>query len=276
MLKKIVKKALTLFRPKLRTRNYSADDLRSLLFKEKFPRTAIIRLGSTTPNKEITSVPNPIEINTVESIENSRSKIRSHKAFDAAGVKSAKYWTSATFSIDKIQQYPVLAKKIAGQGGVGMKKLDNKAELQEFLKKVGSLQASDYYIEEYFSGKREYRLHVTKNDCFLAWRKMRKQDAKEKWYFNSDNCVWVGEQNPLFDKPVNWDEMIADSVKALNAVGLSIGAIDLRVQSATDENGRKRKSCQWIILESNSAPSMAPKTTEAYHKEIVKLIREKC
>jgi len=134
---------------------------------------------------------------------------------------------------------------------------------------------SGYYFEEYFNGAREYRLHVTEDGCFLAWRKLRKDDAKERWYFNSDNCIWAGESNDSFDKPVNWNEITEHCVNALKAVGLNIGAIDVRVESSSDSNGKKRKTCKFIVLETNSAPALGEVGSEAYFKEIKRLINKK-
>ena len=116
--------------------------------------------------------------------------------------------------------------------------------------------------------------YVTKNGNFLSWRKLRKNDAKDRWYFNSDNCVWVGEDNPLFDKPINWEEIQQHAIKACASVGLDICAVDVRVQSSKDEDGNKRKSCDFIILETNSAPSLGEKGSEAYYNQILKLINK--
>jgi D-alanine-D-alanine ligase-like ATP-grasp enzyme len=136
-----------------------------------------------------------------------------------------------------------------------------------------SKDLSGYIFEEYYNYAREYRLHVTKDGNFLSWRKLRKNDAKERWYFNSDNCVWAGEDNPLFDKPVNWEEIQQHAIKACVAVGLDICAVDVRVQSSKNEDGIKRKTCDFIILETNSAPSLGEKGSEIYYNQILKLIK---
>ena len=46
----------------------------------------------------------------------------------------------------------------------------------------------------------------------------------ERFVRNDKNCVWILESNPMFDKPSNWQEIVDESVKALHAVGLDVGA----------------------------------------------------
>ncbi len=277
MLTKKKKRVITSFRPTLRTKNHTAEDLRDSLYQHRFNKPVIIRLGSLTQTSDITSRTEFIEINKVEAINISRSKLLMHKAFDTVQVTTAKYFTDETFPKNQGEiKFPLLAKKVTGQGGSGMLKLDDLKQYTDFYQKNGnSINKNGYYIEEYFNGAREYRVHVTADGAFLAWRKMRKSDAKDRWFFNSENCVWVGEDNALFDKPVNWEAITQECVKALNAVGLDIGAIDVRVQSSKDEDNRTRKECKFVILETNSAPSLGKIGSEYYYKEILRLINKK-
>lgn len=282
-IKKKVKKPITRFRVRLRTRNFTAEDLRDKLYATFFPKPVIVRLGSLTPIEEITSRENVLEINKCEAIEISRDKKLMKEAFTKAGVKTANWWTTDNgsefrnsdghnFTFKKDLPYPILSKSRTGQGGSGNTLHKDQKSLEEWMK---GKNLSNYIFEEFYNYAREYRLHVTQEGAFLVWRKMRKSDAKDRWYFNSDNCVWIGEENPLFDKPVNWDECIGEAVKALNAVGLDIGAIDIRIQSAVDEDGNKRKKCELICLESGSAPSLGKVGSEFYYNEIIKLINKK-
>jgi len=282
--KKKVKKAITSFRVRLRTRNFTAEALREKLYTTFFPKLAVVRLGSLTPVEEITGIRDVIEINKPEAIEISRDKKLMKEAFTKVGVKTANWWIynngefsfqttgeSISKSINALE-YPILSKSRTGQGGSGNTLHRDQKSLQEWMK---GKTLSNYIFEEFYNYAREYRLHVTEDGCFLAWRKMRKSDAKERWYFNNDNCVWIGEDNPLFDKPINWDECIQQSVLALKSSGLNIGAVDLRIQSAKDENGNKRNTCDLALMEINSAPSLGEKGSEFYYKEIVKLINKK-
>lgn len=289
MIKKVVKKKVA-FRPTLRTRNYTAEDLRDNLRQHTFNMPVIIRLGSLTESNIITSRSTYVEINKVAAIKVSRDKLKMKEAFTQNKVKTADWYTSYEDHYDgsgkwkfknqttnetvdiKTLPFPMLSKSRTGQGGVGNTLHDDFKSLESWMK---GKDLSNYIFEKFYNYAREYRLHVTKDGCFLAWRKLRKENAKERWYFNSDNCVWAGEENPLFNKPVNWDNVIKDSVNALNAAGLDIGAVDVRIQSANDKQKKVSESPDYLVLEVNSAPSLGELGTKFYYKEILKLINQK-
>jgi D-alanine-D-alanine ligase-like ATP-grasp enzyme len=167
-----------------------------------------------------------------------------------------------------------LAKKIYGFKSKGMIKLNSQEELEEFIKNTNLY---GYYIEQFHNYFREYRLHVTKDVCFYGLRKMIKEDTPEdkRWFRNDSNCIWILEENPSFDKPVNWDKIEKDCVKALEAVELDIGCFDVKVQSSTTPNGEKRLEPLYILIEVNSAPSMGEITIKKYKKAIPKLLMKK-
>lgn len=277
------KKPITQFRVRLRTKNHTAEDLRDKLYTTFHNKPVIVRLGSLTPIEEISSRQDVLEINKTEAIEISRNKREMKEAFTKAKVKTANWFFHNEGSFYEVGvegiasipfkqlPYPILSKSLFGQGGVGNTLHKDQKSLEEWMK---GKDLSNYIFEEYYNYAREYRLHVTKEGNFLSWRKLRKNDAKERWYFNSDNCIWVGEDNALFDKPVNWEEIQKHAILACKTVGLDICAVDVRVQSSTDEDGNKRKTCDFIILETNSAPSLGEKGSEIYYNQILNLIKK--
>ena len=95
------------------------------------------------------------------------------------------------------------------------------------------------------------------------------------WFRNDKNCIWALEDNELFDKPTNWDDVISESVKALKACGLDFGAIDLRIQSAKNSDGELNEYPEFIIVEINSAPSFGEITKKVYQEEIPKMLTKK-
>lgn len=280
--KKKIKKPITQFRIRLRTKNHTAEDLRDKLYTTFHSKPVIVRLGSLTPIEGITSRTDVLEINKTEAIEISRDKKLMKEVFSNSKVKTARWFvenkgfyeftTGIGCGINvKDLPYPILSKSRTGQGGSGNTLHKDQKSLEEWMK---GKDLDNYIFEQYYNYAREYRLHVTQEGNFLSWRKLRKNDAKERWYFNSDNCVWVGEENPLFDKPVNWEEIQKHAVLACKTVGLDICAVDVRVQSSKDEDDNKRKTCDFIILETNSAPSLGDKGSEIYYNQILNLIKK--
>ena len=59
------------------------------------------------------------------------------------------------------------------------------------------------------------------------------------------------------------------------AVGLDIGAVDVKVQSSTNNKGSRRESPNFIILEINSAPSFGEITGTKYITEISRVLNYK-
>lgn len=285
-------KLLTMFRPMIRSRHPSHCVLRERL--KRMPFRSVVRLGSTTELPDsVTSGGSRVECNTVEAVKNSASKFRMKECFKKAAIKTAKYfgltnrefYTTSTSSgmspewhagKEPYLKYPIVAKLNFGSRGRGMVKIDNQTDALKFLReKKGRL--NDYLLEEFHNYVREYRLHVTKDGCFYTCRKMLKSDAPDdaRWFRNDSNCVWIIAENPDFCKPVNWKEIDAECVKALKAVGLDIGACDVRVQGEKDGNGKARTAPEFIIVEINSAPSLAEITTEKYLETIPKVLLAK-
>jgi hypothetical protein len=106
---------------------------------------------------------------------------------------------------------------------------------------------------------------------------MLKSDVpkEQRWFRNDKNSVWIVEENEQFDKPINWNDIVDDAVKALVSVGLDVGALDVRVQSAKDGDGNTIKNPKWIIIETNSAPGLADVGLQKYVDIIPQLISEK-
>lgn len=281
---KVVKK-LTGYYAQIRSRHPSHNVFRGKAAL-KMPFRSVIRFGSTTELDD-----NRIEINSTESIKNSASKLRMKNCFTLSNVKTADWYYVKKNNFYKINNYqnqiqelviaisdlpyPIVAKAHFGSRGNGNYLLKTQEELQNWMK---GKDLSSYLFEKFYSYVREYRIHVSKNGCFYTCRKMLKTDCKEDknaWQRHDDNCVWMVEENPLFDKPANWDTIVSECVKALQSVGLDIGACDVRVQSAKDSKGNKRKEVDFIIIEINSAPSMGERTEIEYLKELPKLLKDK-
>jgi D-alanine-D-alanine ligase-like ATP-grasp enzyme len=241
---------------------------RNILIEEK----VVYRHGSTTPS-EIKK-----EINSVDSVSVSCNKNLMKKAFSTAGVKTAEWslFTDPTELIKWAKNYDfkIVAKSFFGSRGEGNFKISNEKELDTFIK---NHNVSRYVFEKFYNFNREYRLHVDSEGCFYTCRKMLKEDTPKdkRWYRNDSNSVWIVEENEAFDKPVNWEEIIQECVKALKATGLDVGACDVKVQSTKNEKNQKRKKPDFIVIEINSAPSMGERTLQEYKKRLPLIINKK-
>lgn len=281
-------KKYTLFRPRIFSRHPSHSPLRRAL--ALLPFKSCVRFGSTTRST------GRISCNTAEAVKTSASKLLMKEAFENANVITAKWWSfldsdhnelietkdfiyenadrgNGTIALHALP-YPLVAKHFNGSRGTGNYLLKTQAELEAWL--VGK-NLKNYLFEEFLSFNKEYRLHVTQERCFYTCRKMLKSDTPEnkRWYRNDSNSKWILESNPAFDKPVNWDLIVSESVKALSSVGLDIGAIDVKVQSARNSKGDLRKEPKFIILETNSAPSLKEQGLAKYIIEIPKVLKAK-
>jgi len=240
------------YRPQVRSRHPSHNGLRTLL--AKLPFKSLIRFGSTT---EVNDGIKRVELNSPEAIRKSSNKLLMKQSFSEGNVKTAD-WTNQVANVPAITEnwkYKCVIKKHFGSRGEGNTLVSTQKEFDLFMK---GKSASEYIFERFYNYDREYRLHVNEDGCYYTCRKALKSDTPEssKWFKNDSNCVWYLETNPSFDKPVNWDSVVSQSVKALKAVGLDFGAVDLRIQSAKDSKGRVREDPDFIVIEINSAPSL--------------------
>ena len=267
------------FRPQIRSRHSTHKPLRSRL--PWLPFRSIVRLGSTTV---INDGKNRIELNAVEAIRNSSSKFLMKACFDRLSVKTAKWLKLSEVTAVNSEgvsgrsislRFPVVFKLNYGSRGRGMKLARNIDEYNQIIS-TPRFRTSEYLLEEYMNYVREYRLHVHKDGCFYTCRKVIKNDtAKEnRWYRNDSNCNWLVESNPGFDKPVCWEEIVKECVKALKSIGLDFGACDVRVQSAMVKN-KPRKAVDFFIVEINSAPSFGEGTLDRYLHVIPDLLKQK-
>ena len=271
--KVVVKKVLRGFRIMVRSRHPSHRPLRTTL--SRLPFRTVVRLGSTWAGDQAAR----IECNSAQSVRTSASKYLMKQAFDAANVITP-VWVNGNVTAQRLNEFiqqhgfPIVAKHHYGSRGTGNYLLKTQAELTAWM--VGKT-LENYIFEKFYDYTREYRLHVTRTGCFYTCRKMLKQGTPEnqRWYRNDSNSAWMVEDNPLFDKPSNWNVIVAESVKALTAVGLDIGAIDVKVQSRTNSQGQVRTNPKFIILETNSAPSMKEIGLQKYQEAIPQILRSK-
>lgn len=252
---------------KIRSKNTSCAPLRKCI---KTKKPVVLRLGSTTPLVQIFKkhpeyINKCVEINSIEGCIISGNKYKMKTAFDEAEVKTAK-WKRLDEYKDGDLKFPLIIKHIHSSKGKGIYYAKDKDELDKYIKELQP--NTNYIVEEYKTFVREYRLHVTKDGCFYTCRKMLKEDAEVRWHRHEENCVWILEDNELFDKPNNWDDIVAECIKAMKACKLDICAVDIKVQS------NQKKNPDFIILETNSAPALGEIGIEKYKQKLTEIVNE--
>lgn len=261
----------------VRSKNVSCKDLKEI---ETHYRV-IYRMGSSTPTSEILTRRKPnsrkplLEINTPQSCVLSNDKIKMKRRFTHAKLPTAEWFTvkdvesgkqKVTYWLTKWRR--IIAKHKHSSKGNGIYLIETIRDYENFVQRTEK-PVTEYVFERYYTYSREYRLHVTKNGCFFTNRKMLREDADIRWHRHDNNSVWILEDNELFNRPNNWNEIVNSCVNALKSLGLDIAAFDVKVQKSDVENPK------WIILESNSAPSLGDITKEKYKTKLIEMINSK-
>lgn len=246
-------------------------------------------MGSVTPTSQITKRKDYIEINTAESCAISGNKIKMKERFTHGKIATAEWFMLRPKSVEynnftkkffssKVNHAltkwkAIIVKRYNSSGGNGIFFIQTPDDFDIFIRhedfcNEDTNKVKYYIFERYYTYSREYRIHVTKNGYFLADRKMLIDDAEERWHRHANNSVWISEDNPKFDKPTNWDDIVTECINAMKSVGLDIAAFDVKVQN------NKHKNPKFIILESNSAPSLGEQSLEAYKNILIDIINE--
>lgn len=273
---------------RIRTKNLCGPKLRHCI---KTPKKGVFRLGSLTPNSQIFTPKEldegVIEINQVFAVERSANKhyFKRLATFDLENQEfrfpTAEWCTITDFEekntntkwLENIftNEHGVIVKHIYSSRGRGIYRFEKNQQEEfkvftrsKYLQGVGG----NYIIERYYTYSREYRLHVDKFGCFHANRKMLKTDATDRWHRHHSNTVWIREENKLFRKPNNWDEIVSACQRAREILKLDICSFDIKVQS-TDDNPK------FIILESNSGSALGDELVEKYKVELEKIAQDK-
>ena len=265
----------------VRSRNHSAR-----LLRKQIPCTVptVLRLGSFTSTEEIFTPQQIrsgiIEINTVNSCKNSNDKLLMKQCFDNCAVPTANWALLSEVTPDNERQvtintnarkayntlrYPLIIKNRHSSRGRGIYFVPDEATLIRYKRE---LTQTAHIIEEFRNFSKEYRVHASSLGSFYANRKMLLRDIPEdqRFHRHHENTVWILPNNPDFDAPTNIEAMYEAAALAVEAVGLTIGCVDVLIQQ-----NRPGRQPEFIILETNSAPALGETTAPIYIQELTRL-----
>ena len=262
---------------RIRSRNASARQLYRRITSRK---RGVYRAGSYTPTSQIFTErelsAGVIEINKVEACRKSGDKIVMKKCFDEWEVRSAnwcqlkQYDTIEEITEDLTVGYgigrPYIVKHKNSSRGNDIFFLERAEDLFDFCNR-DDININNYIVEHWYSYVREYRLHVDKFGCFLAHRKMLRNDAQVRWHRHHENSVWINEDNEDFARPDNWETIVEAAQKARRSVGLDICSVDVKVAG-------RRDNPDFIILETNSGSALGEDSAEKYVEELQKIAND--
>jgi glutathione synthase/RimK-type ligase-like ATP-grasp enzyme len=238
-----------MYRVRIASKHPSHRRIWSMKQLPKFPKKIRVRFGSI---KNFSRRQCEIEFNSIESIRNTSNKTKMKLIFDRAGVKTPKFFVNDESGKSAISDghlgENIFFKTTFHSRGRGMVVYDNKEE-------AITQQASGYF-EESQKSDREFRVHVFNGEAFYVDEKIPRERGNESLIKNMANGYKFREPRQEFPQ-----EVIDESIKAVKALGLVFGGVDVGLNS----------DGAWIY-EVNTAPSLRTRTRKLYQKQIVRYI----
>ncbi len=210
-----------------------------------------------------------VALNLPVGVRNASDKRVMKHCFIAAGIPTAPWW----WDPDQVPEdaYPIVAKHRMGSRGTGVYLLNS----QDGLKGMMTFRGEEFFrhtfiLEKYLRYPMEFRVHATQREAFYSNRKALKHNTPDyrRWKYTYEDSVWLREDNKEFHKPKNWAEICQAAIASVRAVGLDVGACDIKVEPQGDG------PANFFILEVNSAPSFGDLTANQYTAILPKLAKQ--
>jgi len=154
------------------------DTLRSngviITRRDRYNRSGIlVNHGNGKPITVNPKVRNFYIINQPDSIRLCSNKVSNCNLLD-------EFYPEMYQSVEDVDKFPVMVKPINGHHGYGIKKIDNRSELEEFFR-IHNL--SKYIIQEYIDIKHEYRFNVLDRKVYQVSHKERQEGLTDEGGF---------------------------------------------------------------------------------------------
>jgi len=148
--------------------------------------------------------------------------------------------------------YPLIIRKDRHRAGIGFNIVNNDIEA---LKIIKGMNEGEYYMSEIYPKTEEYRVHCGSGKALLVKRKPEPNDKSiVAWNFHQNELPWTTIERKNYDH-----EMVSLALRAVDAVGLDFGAVDVMSHPIKGYNGPKH-----VVVEINTAPSYTPYLIEKY------------
>jgi len=206
----------------------------------------LINWGSSKPNREIEGED---ILNHPKCVANAANKLTTLKLFKAAGVACPEWTENADEAFSWLQwgSMVVARHKLNGHSGQGIEIYDNPEDFY-----LDGWKPAPLYTK-YINKDQEYRIHVAGGEVIFQQRKARKlevPDEEVNWQVRNLAGGFIFAN----DGVVAPDGVLAVATKAVEALGLDFGAVDV----LTTKKGEA------YVLEVNTACGLAGRTIDAY------------
>lgn len=186
-------------------------------------------------------------LNKPQAIRNASNKLKSFELFQQAGVSIPQFFTSkeeAVAYIDDAHGNSIVCRtKLNGHSGDGI-------VLSSSVDEIVDAPLYTAYVKK----QEEYRYHVFMGQVVDIQRKARKRDVPDdavNWKVRNLDGGFIFAREGVVASPVASEE----AVKAVEALGLDFGAVDLIYNAREDK---------YYVLECNTAPGLAGTTLDGY------------
>lgn len=226
--------------------NHSCAPLRKVRVKTR----TLLRFGSITP---LHSKYKYRELNSIEGIRISSNKIKMKQAFDKVKIHHSEWLntTNINKALEFIKQHKIIiAKNKHSSKGEGIYYIDS---IESFNNVLKTESLSNLVLERYYFFPQEYRVHVDrKYGCFYACKKLINDEGEVQWHKHANTASFM-MMNPQKSYPFCWDSIIEDCKQFMEYVSLDITCFDVLCNNT-----------EFIIVESNTAPSLGPYGLSVY------------
>ena len=157
--------------------------------------------------------------------------------------------------------YPVIIRKDRHRAGIEFYIANNDLEATTIVSK---LNGAEYYISEIYPKTAEYRVHCASGKALLVKQKPSPEDKSVvAWNFHQNQLPWSTIDRAKYDF-----DMVSLSLKAIDALGLDYGAVDIMSEPSRDGFPKH------VVVEVNTAPSYTPYLISKYGAYFNKIFSE--